>query len=991
MKPIASVTLLKVALLASVATSVVASLASQAHAEVGVAAAVNVDARGRPPGAAPRVITLGTNVVFNEEISTDSAGLVQILLLDGTTFTVGPNSQLTIDEFVYDPNTGDAKVVASLTKGVFRFVGARTSQTEGGATVKTPVGTIGIRGAVTNISYDPTSGQSTAALVAGNKLTIVDANGAQRIVYETGYTAVITMSPGGGTTTTVRKSTPAETRVFQQQLSSKPGQNGGNTGTPPSDKQAGQVSQANSGLPTIMDVPGSTKPVELAEQIDEVINDKTQDIINEDIANEEQQQPNARLLTAPDTYQAYFGETFPDAGSRGLVGSNDDNDRLVRLEVEGDRLVTSDGSLDLPDLTDDQGDGPGGYEYALGEYDICDEGCYSSATLGVEKLAGVAYAGRGDFVTYLLGIDNIGSSEDNPALKPVYVIYGTPTSSGQLEDMFYGGDGIREYRLTEDPIQQLAGNPNFGIPAPFFSNELYQGDFDSIGFHTTDLLVIEPGGSETADTRGYLSWVDIQGAGSGQKSAIFLMTPNLYQNSDDDFQLDGGRRGSFRHASGATATNLRGGISTLPGATGAHFFGENADHFVIGTSIDPADTFFDSNHGGSLDQNVPGYLSDGNFSTHHVASLVNVTTQKEALSVDEPYGLKNGGADGKLTGFMAGMGETDHWGTNTQYRLTGNNLEVNFNAQDNAFAARGTVYDAGNDDPQLANILLTFGHYSEGGNEYPGAGTYVDDVHYGAVHNNGAVSGAPDDAEDMNTRIRTDGGADLPEYGFNAGSYIVSGRANPIDGYKHLESESYSCSDCDFIQWGWWGTRVQSDVDPDPDNEHIRTDYVHMGTWVAGDISTDAEIDALVANAEQIPLGATVYYSGTVIGNVARADGPNTASYIATGDLGVSYNFSDRTGDVDISNFDGNVALSGTRTIQQTDSWQTALRGVQLEGANVYAGNGSLTGTFNGAFVNNPAAQTGPNVASGVIGSFDFTGAGVNAAGTGAAVYNGID
>src|SRR5690349_21248434 len=124
MKPIASVTLLKVALLASVATSVVASLASQAHAEVGVAAAVNVDARGRPPGAAPRVITLGTNVVFNEEISTDSAGLVQILLLDGTTFTVGPNSQLTIDEFVYDPNTGDAKVVASLTKGVFRFVGA---------------------------------------------------------------------------------------------------------------------------------------------------------------------------------------------------------------------------------------------------------------------------------------------------------------------------------------------------------------------------------------------------------------------------------------------------------------------------------------------------------------------------------------------------------------------------------------------------------------------------------------------------------------------------------------------------------------------------------------------------------------------------------------------------------------------------------------------------------------------------------------------------
>ena len=141
MKPIASVSLpsvplLRAAFLASIGVGSLLSGAWQASAEVGVAAAVNVDARGRPPGAAPRVITLGSNVVFNEEITTDAAGLVQILLLDGTTFTVGPNSRLTIDEFVYDPETGDAKVVASLTKGVFRFVGARTSQAEGGATVR---------------------------------------------------------------------------------------------------------------------------------------------------------------------------------------------------------------------------------------------------------------------------------------------------------------------------------------------------------------------------------------------------------------------------------------------------------------------------------------------------------------------------------------------------------------------------------------------------------------------------------------------------------------------------------------------------------------------------------------------------------------------------------------------------------------------------------------------------------------------------------------
>ena len=297
MKPIASVPLpgappLRAALFASVAVGSLVCGAFQAGAEVGVAAAVNVDARGRPPGAAPRVITLGSNVVFNEEITTDAAGLVQILLLDGTTFTVGPNSQLTIDEFVYNPETGDAKVVASLTKGVFRFVGARTSQAEGGATVRTPVGTIGIRGAVTNISYDPATGQSTAALVAGKRLTIVDGDGAQRIVYETGYTAVISRSEGGGTSTLIRKSTKEETGLIQQQLSSKPGQNGGNAGAPPSDEQADVVAQTNSGLPDSMSVPGFFKPVQSSEpdQVEDVagIDGKTQDDLDNDIADQEQ-------------------------------------------------------------------------------------------------------------------------------------------------------------------------------------------------------------------------------------------------------------------------------------------------------------------------------------------------------------------------------------------------------------------------------------------------------------------------------------------------------------------------------------------------------------------------------------------------------------------------------------------------------------------------------------------------------------------------------
>src|SRR4051794_25344892 len=80
---------------------------------VGVAAAVNQSALGTAPSAKPRLMSLGDKVIHNEKIETNSIGLLQILLADGTSFTVGPNSSMSIDSFVYDPDAGTAKVVAT--------------------------------------------------------------------------------------------------------------------------------------------------------------------------------------------------------------------------------------------------------------------------------------------------------------------------------------------------------------------------------------------------------------------------------------------------------------------------------------------------------------------------------------------------------------------------------------------------------------------------------------------------------------------------------------------------------------------------------------------------------------------------------------------------------------------------------------------------------------------------------------------------------------
>src|ERR1044072_9297845 len=96
-----------------------AGFASVAHAsQVGVAAAVNPDAFSSLNGAPQSQLNIGKSIFDNERINTTGSGLVQVLLVDGSTFTVGPGSDLVIDKFVYNPNKKSGEIAASLIKGV---------------------------------------------------------------------------------------------------------------------------------------------------------------------------------------------------------------------------------------------------------------------------------------------------------------------------------------------------------------------------------------------------------------------------------------------------------------------------------------------------------------------------------------------------------------------------------------------------------------------------------------------------------------------------------------------------------------------------------------------------------------------------------------------------------------------------------------------------------------------------------------------------------
>lgn len=176
-------------LLASVATLtlVAASQAALAqNTQVGTAAAVNPRSTGSG-SSGTRTLKLGSGIIHRERIQTSDTGSVQVLFVDKTTLNVGPGSNLLIDEFVYDPNKKAGSMALTLTKGAVRFVGGNASHS-GGAEVKTPVATIGIRGGVAGFTH--LNGETRAVLQFGT-MTVITRGGETIVVRRPGFMVVV--------------------------------------------------------------------------------------------------------------------------------------------------------------------------------------------------------------------------------------------------------------------------------------------------------------------------------------------------------------------------------------------------------------------------------------------------------------------------------------------------------------------------------------------------------------------------------------------------------------------------------------------------------------------------------------------------------------------------------------------------------------------------------------------------------------------------------
>ncbi len=128
-----------------------ASLSSTALAaeQAGVAAAVRGQVKLARVAIPPRGVASGEEILMQDTLESGPSSGMQILLLDETVFTIGPQSVLTVDEFVYDPSTNAGKVGATVAKGVFRFVtGKIAKKNPRDMNVALPAGTIGVRGTI---------------------------------------------------------------------------------------------------------------------------------------------------------------------------------------------------------------------------------------------------------------------------------------------------------------------------------------------------------------------------------------------------------------------------------------------------------------------------------------------------------------------------------------------------------------------------------------------------------------------------------------------------------------------------------------------------------------------------------------------------------------------------------------------------------------------------------------------------------------------------
>ena len=978
---------LAVALPLAIAFAFLPGPGALAQSRVGVTAAVNQQAdleRNR----ARRTIVIGEDVIFQDRVITSTSALVQVMFVDGSAFTVGANSNVVIDEFVFDPATGSGELVAEVTRGALRFVGGRLSKGNNDVRLRTPVGTLGVRGAIVEIDLDPpclSDGRcpvATATLVFGDELVLLGDDGQRRRIYENGNTFVVFSTPTGFRTDIVPVSA-LELGDLQQRLSGTPGQSGG-SGNIPTDEDVARsgIPDANSNRAPFLIVPRPKPQIvttasapdedlvgigETTREIDDsIIEFAERDFVSQVIAElapppgddpvdppegeeddpvtppppdpEEPTDPEepvrgtlSGVFVTPDGFVTSSGVTITDPGETHIVEALVSAPFDVEV-IEGESGVPTGvviGDITLP------------FPSGEGETPIAP----TASTVFDATVTGTILRGPGNFALYYLQEDAPGAAADTV----LYVAVGTQTPS----EVFYPGSPIRpaEYRTyTLGPDYQRV-NRGIATDVPLLNPlvaQAFGNDFLEAA-EETPLYVIERA-DLSANARLLYAAMRIEGQGGDQRSMIVSDAGDLFntiaETNEPALGFGGSRRGSFRIVAEEEAIFMRGGTGSLP--IGDPTFnttvaGPNGEAFVYSSGTERG-LFRNRSERQFLDVELADPLraptGPDQYSSMTVPAFLG---GQSALS-----GLDRSSVS--FSGYAAGLVENDG-GSVVPFRSTrSEDVILQFDPANSTIGGIIATEDV-TDQSFVDFFQYAFGFDVTG--TYPeaasGRSAFLSDDVYAANS-----TGAGDEQGSATTLIFTENESVVRHTQADPGTYVVSYDAVPQPQF--FADAGVTPCECRFMEWGWWGSQTEYDDPSLPGGQ--RRDFVHLGTWVTGDIPTN----------DELPTVGTGSFAGHVVGNVVNDLGAARAQYLAAGDLSLDYDFGVRSGTLSIDNFDGR-SFSGTMT-------GSATPGVPNRFTGPLSGSG-LTGAAAGSFVRGPG---GP--ADGVLGAFDVDGTGYSAAGT---------
>ena len=780
------------ALVASaIALTVVVAVNAQ-DTEIGVTAAVNPEAAGTPPSQARRVLAVGTNVFSQERVVTGERGQTQMLFLDESALTIGPNSDMVLDEFIYDPDTETGSLVMNATKGVFRLVGGKISK-KNPVILKTPTATIGIRGGIT-IANVAENGATSATFLFGESMSVTS-GGVTKVATRPGYQ--ITVEGDDAAPSDPAPVDPGELVASLDTLESGGNQSGGTEDAPDDSDVAGSgVGAAGS-----ENDPGDVAPHEVIapEEIQELAEVGTGETVEDDTTGKGVRRADEEEATAE------LGEAQQSAGIAGtdgigaLIGANAFQGRIFRSFNRAAGLVVGQGALLFADSV-------------LG-------GFYSGTAI-------TNFVGN---QTFQVSFPSTPGTFSVASFTPFDTVTGTGFLTADSEFVFYN--------LTEagNPANRqllFAGVPVTTIPTTGFF--FYDDRPDFLLDSNVPFVPRDSGGSLTPvdDDGGAVIIWDASAPGAhraaGGVKIVFnqdaLTSPTtqdsvislwigevLIDSLTGEPFLDALLRGSARLDTQQQVHFFDGPVGTIntegdAGDPSGHFFGGDTPYYFV--------AFGFSNSGSALSSATFPGIADGFGAgeTDYQPAVVYLRDLDETIETRTTRTLRgySGGVSQDIvisTGAL--LGTSDFQNTNSDPA----DITIDTNAATNKLAATFKVSD------QLSPFdpfVVTFGDFSASST---GHSVFLEDDGFGAIES--PVGGTTVD------------GVSVVDF-----SYMVT---DEVDNDSLLPAGVFEC-DCKFLAWGFWGVDLL-------DNLGGVRDSIHLAQWVAGDVASDVQISALTGTA----------------------------------------------------------------------------------------------------------------------------------------------